>query len=111
MEALRLAAEETRRYPLKQQYLVQFAGPQCYSHIDPRSKGNRLRANENAGQLPCEDQGGDAGAGGLRACAGADDGAPRLFCMRNWAQFDRCHCWRLLLPACAAPARVEMSTT
>ena len=28
-----------------------------------------------------------------------------MFCMRNWAQCDRCHCWRLLLPACAARAR------
>eukprot|EP00959_Pyramimonas_sp_CCMP1952_P377994 7918208-Pyramimonas_sp.AAC.1 len=75
MGALRLTSEEIRRYPLKQQYLVQFAGPQYYPHIDPRSKGNRLRANEKAGQLPGEDQGGDAGAGGLGACAGADEGA------------------------------------
>eukprot|EP00959_Pyramimonas_sp_CCMP1952_P249222 5209599-Pyramimonas_sp.AAC.1 len=59
---------------MKQQYLKQFAGPQCYPHIDPRSKGNRLHANESAGQVPGEDQGA-GGGGGPGGCAGADDGA------------------------------------
>ena len=106
MEALRLTSEEIAKYPMTQQYMVKFAGPQCYPHIDPRSKENRLHANENVGHVPGEEeQGGDGGGAGPGACAGADDGATHLFCMRNWAQCDRCHCWRLLLPACAARAR------
>ncbi len=106
VEALRLTSEEIRRYPMKQQYLKPYAGPQCYPHIDPRSKENRLHANEKMGHAPGEDpQGGGDGGARPEACGGADDGASHLFCMRNWAQCDRCHCWRLLLPACAARAR------
>eukprot|EP00959_Pyramimonas_sp_CCMP1952_P323772 6776170-Pyramimonas_sp.AAC.1 len=80
MEALTLTSAEIARYPMTQQYMAKFAGPQCLPHTDPRSKENRLHANEKMGHAPGEDpQGGGDGGACLEACGGADDGASHLF--------------------------------
>ena len=46
MLALAAVSDEIHKYPMVKDHLVEYAGPQCYAHLDKRSKDYRARANE-----------------------------------------------------------------
>ena len=89
MLALAAVSDELKKYPMVQSFLVPYAGPQCYPHLDPQSPDYRVDVRQ-------------AGEGTGAESAQRESGA-RQIDEGCWLQCDRCSRWRLVEWNCLLP--------
>ena len=104
MIALSAVLDEPKKYPMVTDRLTQFAGPQCYPHLDPSSVDYRVLANQRP---KGEEEEGEDGAQ-ERECNTrrvAPDAKSAVLSEDNWLQCDRCAKWRCVSGSCVASLR------
>ena len=94
MEALAAVSKELAGYRSLHGRMTPYAGPQCFSHLDPEGGDYRVAAN-----VPVQE--GEEGAGDGGAGTAAGDVADAA----NWCRCDRCGCWRFVGRGCVGALR------